>query len=431
MNSSQGKRFRQASIAITSAFAIAALAGCASTPAAPDAPTEPVDLTVTIWSANEAHLALFNEIADAYVEDHSDTVASITFETIPFDSYTSTLTTRIAGNDSPDLAWVLESSAPEFVESGALAPLTATLEGTKGYDFADLNESALSLWTTEDELYAYPFSTSPQIVLVNNDLYRTAGVPTPREQLDDGDWTWENVAESSAAISAATGTPGYQMYPVSWQYLAIVWDSFGAQPWSDDYTTCEFDSPEMVDAFQYIHDGVYADGAFPEPGSNYDFFTGQTAMIVTGISQASKLDGTFDWDALPLPAGPEGQANIIGQAGIGALSSGKNVQQATDFLAYFTNPENAAQLAQFFPAPRLSLTTDEKLAAVNPTLSEDQLQQIVVDTVTDASTFPTHPNFAAISNAVQPKLDAFWAADADVESVLASVCTAIDPLLQR
>ena len=426
MNTFFATRTRRMALVATSVLAVASLAACASTPAEPD---EPVDLTVAVWSANEAHLALFQEIGDKYVADHPDSVSSVTFETIPFDSYTSTLTTRIASNDAPDLAWVLESSALEFVESGALAPLTETLEDTKDYDFDDLNLSALDLWTADEVLYAYPFSTSPQVSIVNNDLFAAAGLPSPREMFDAGDWTWEGVRDASAEITAKAGVPGYQVYPAAWQYLSVIWDSFGAQPWNDEGTKCTFDSPEMVDAFQFVSDGIYKDAAFPEPGSNFDFYTAQTAMVITGISQANKLDGSFDWDVLPLPAGPEGQKNIIGQAGIGALAAGEHPKQASEFLAYFTNPENAAQLAEFFPAPRTSLTTAAKLAAVNPLLSEDQLEQVVVDTVSDASTYPSHANFAAISNALQPKLDAVWAEGADVKSVLGDVCAAIDPLL--
>ena len=43
--------------------------------------------------------------------------------------------------------------------------------------------------------------------------------------------------------------------------------------------------------------------------------------------------------------------------------------------------------------------------------------------------YPSHANFAAISNALQPKLDAVWAEGADVKSVLGDVCAAIEPLL--
>ncbi|WP_423069455.1 ABC transporter substrate-binding protein [Devosia sp. CN2-171] len=112
---------------------------------------------MAIWSANEAHLALFNEIAAAYTATHPD--VSVTFDSLPFDGYTTTLTTQIAGGNAPDLAWILETTAGDFVRSGALSPLKATFEGAADYNLADVTESALALWSADGEIYAYPFST--------------------------------------------------------------------------------------------------------------------------------------------------------------------------------------------------------------------------------------------------------------------------------
>src|SRR6187551_1185341 len=82
----------------------------------------PIDLRMTIWSANAKHVALFDQIAAAYKKDHPE-IGKITFESIPFDSYTTTLTTQIGGGNVPDLAWIFESNAPDFVSSGALEPI--------------------------------------------------------------------------------------------------------------------------------------------------------------------------------------------------------------------------------------------------------------------------------------------------------------------
>ncbi|AEG44649.1 multiple sugar transport system substrate-binding protein [Isoptericola variabilis J7] len=127
----------------------------------PGTPSEPVDLRMTVWTADESQLALFQEIADEYVAQNPELVSSVTFETIPFEDYTTSLTTQLAGGNAPDLAWILESYAPEFVSSGALVDLRPALEGNEEYDFDDLVPSALSLWEDGDGLYAYPFSNSP------------------------------------------------------------------------------------------------------------------------------------------------------------------------------------------------------------------------------------------------------------------------------
>ncbi|NEL74580.1 MAG: extracellular solute-binding protein, partial [Xanthomonas perforans] len=91
-------------------------------------------------TSNEDQLALFDEIADAYIADHPE-VESITFDPLDFDSYTTTLTTQLAGGNPPDMAWLLENAAPDFVSSGALVPLDDVLSSTDGYELDDLSES--------------------------------------------------------------------------------------------------------------------------------------------------------------------------------------------------------------------------------------------------------------------------------------------------
>ena len=53
-------------------------------------PAAAQDIRMAIWSANEGHLALFNEIAAAYKAIKPD--VNVTFDSLPFDGYTTTLT---------------------------------------------------------------------------------------------------------------------------------------------------------------------------------------------------------------------------------------------------------------------------------------------------------------------------------------------------
>ncbi|HEV7276589.1 MAG TPA: sugar ABC transporter substrate-binding protein [Devosiaceae bacterium] len=409
-------------------LAAALAVGTVLTTAAPAAAQE---LRMTIWSANEAHLALFNEIADAYEAEHEG--VSITFDSLPFDNYTTTLTTQIAGGNPPDLAWILETTAADFVSSGALAPLRGKLEATEGYDLADVTDSALALWSADGEIYAYPFSTSPFGMFVNNDLVREAGQQTPAELIAAGEWTWDKALEIAAAVGA-TGTDGLIVRDfnfVNWQNLATIYKGWGAAPWSEDGTTCTFAEQPMVDAMSRIHQAIFADNAMPGPGESVDFFTGDAAMTITQISRASLLpqDDPFDWDLVPLPAGPAGEYAVIGQAGIGVLASGDNVDVATDFLAFFSNPENSRKLAQFFPPARASLLTTEVLAAANPLLSPEQLEAVVIEGIATGEVIPGHTNFAEIQQTVRAGLDALWVPDADVPAVLQSLCDRIQPML--
>ena len=389
------------------------------------------DLRMAIWSANEGHLALFNEIAAAYKQTHPD--VNVTFDSLAFDGYTTTLTTQIAGGSVPDLAWILETTASDFVNSGALIPLKATFEAAAEYDLADVTNSALALWTTDGEIYAYPFSTSPFGMFVNNDLIKAAGQQTPAELITAGEWTWDKAIEINAAV-AASGKAGLIVRDFNyqtWQNLTSIYKGWSASPWSADGKTCAFNAPEMVEAMTFIHDAIFTKKAMPGPGESVDFFAGEAAMTLTQISRASLLpkENPFAWDLVPLPAGPVGEYAVIGQAGIGVFAQGKNPLVAADFLAFFSNPENSAKLARFFPPARASLLNAEVLGAANPLLSPEQLQAVVIRGIETGSVIPGHTNFAEIQQTARAALDALWVADADVPAVLQAVCDRLQPML--
>jgi len=418
---------------VLAALALTVPLACSGIAKAEDA----INLRMTIWSAAEAHLKLFNEIAADFKKDHPN--VTVTFESLPFDTYTTALTTQIAGGNAPDMAWVFETAAYDFVNSGALYPLTDTLKAAPGYNLDEVSATATERWQKDGTLYAYPFSTSPFAVFVNNDVIKAAGAKTPAELIAAGEWTWDNAIATASAVGQGGKVPGkgglivrdfnYQ----SWQNLASIWNGFGAAPWSADGKTCMMTEKPMVDALTFIHDAIFNKKAIPGPGENVDFFAGNAAMTITQISRASLLpkDKPFSWDLVPLPKGPAGDYALIGQAGIGVMQSGKNAKTAAEFVAYMTNPENSAKLSRFFPSARKSLLNAEVLKKTNPLLSQEQIDKVVIAGIATGKVIPGHTGFAQIQQTVRSGLDAIWRPDADVAGTLQTICGQIGPLLKR
>ncbi|WP_075737055.1 ABC transporter substrate-binding protein [Streptomyces acidiscabies] len=413
---------------LVGALALMVTAACsASTDGSGSTDAKDVKLRMTVWTSNQDQLKLFDSIAAAYRAQHPD-VASITFESLPFDAYNTTLTTQIAGGNAPDLVWMGDLSR-DLIAADALVGLTDKLKSTADWQYDDLEASATKEFSRDGTLYAYPFSTSPFALYVNTDLLAKAG-----QQVDPKNLTWDRVAAAGAAVNKSTGKAGFVVRDFdykAWNTLATVWTGFGASAWSEDGKKCTFTSPQMRQAFTFLHDAAFKSKAMPGPGTTADFFAGDSAFTVAQVSRASLLTGKFKYALYPLPAGPAGQHSVIGQAGVGVLSASKHKTQATDFLAYLTNPANSAKLARFFPPPRKSLLTGAKLAADNKVLTAEQLQTAVVDQLPDAVTLPNHTNPAEIAQRGKTALDAMWKADADVPAVLKSVCSAIEPVLAK
>lgn len=394
----------------------------------------PVSLRMTIWSANEAHTALFNEIANEYRSSHPR-VSKITFDPLPFDNYLTTLTTQIAGGNAPDLAWISETAIRDLVAASALAPIDDKLRTYPGYAFDDLIPAAVRPWQSAGKLYAYPFSTSPFGMFVNTDLIKAAGQPSAAELIAAGRWDWPTAMATAAAITSKTGKAGIVVRDFeykNWDYLSTIWIGWGAETWSANGRDCGFDDPAMVDAMTFIHRSIFTDKAMPGPGSSADFFAGEAAMTISQISRASLLsDRKFGWDLVRLPAGPKGSYSVIGQGAMGVLRKSRHQAEAADFLAFLTNPDNSAKLARFFPPPRRSLLTTETLAKTNQLLAPEQLRNVVIDGITNGVVRPTHTNGAELSQSVRAALDPLWKSDADVGRVLGGVCRTIKPLLAK
>lgn len=419
-----------AALALTGALAITMTACSTGETAA-----GPVDLRMSLWSSNEAHLALLQQIGDAYVAEHPDEVSSISFEPVTNPDYIAGLTTQIAGGSVPDLAWIPEASALEFVDSGILHDVSSTLESTEGYELDDILGSAIEGWTDADGgIYAYPFSNSPFGLYVNETLLAAAGQPEIASIVGTDEYTWQTVADIGAGVNAAVGAEGLtvpQFTPTNWSALTMLATSWGGRPWSEDGRTCEFDSPEMVEFLEWYQEQV-ARGAMPQVSGSVAspaFAGGDVAFAVAQLSTSGGLDESFEWSFLPLPSGPAGYAPIIGQAGVSVLERSANAEQASDFLAYLTNPENAALLAQFFPPPRQSLLTVETLSLAAPKLSAEEIQSVILDVVPEAEVKPANRVLSQFTDRVRAGLDPVWTGG-DVTEAVTLTCENIAPILE-
>lgn len=390
------------------------------------------ELRFTVWTGSEAHLKMLGEIADSFTATHPD--VTVRYDTIPFGDYVQKITLQMAGGNSPDLGWLLENSAPAFVDAGALADVSETLKSTNGYDYGDFSQSAMGLWETDGAIYGIPFSTSPFLVYFNKSLYESAGLETPDARVNDGTWTWEQLKSDAKALrDASSGVWGFETVDGQgygsrvWHTLVPIIRAYGGAAWDGD--TCKLDSPETVKAVQLFHDMVYADGSTVPPGEQGDFFSGKAALTVTQISRVSKLsDATFDWGIAPLPAGPAGSGATVGQAAVVAFAQGKHKELAAEFLAHMTSKENVAKMAAFFPPARKSVLEADRFLTSNAAVTPEKMV-FVAQGIKNGSVLPSHKRFPQIEAAARSNFDALWSKNADIAAIMKKLCGSIQPLL--
>ena len=405
----------------------------AARPTATPARSGPVDLRMTIWSANEAHLELFNEIAAEYKTDHPE-VTEITFDSLPFESYTTTLTTQIAGGNAPDLAWILENTARDFVNSGALVPLD------------ELEDAATSSPTyatqaveKDGKLYAYPFSTSPFGVFVNTDLVKAAGQKTPAELIAAGEWTWDKAVATASAVQATTGKGGLVVARLRLQGLGqpgLDLGRLGRRPWSEDGKTCGFDQPADGRRDDVHPQGdLHRQGACPGPGIDDRLLRRRRGDDDhPDQPRASLLEGS------QVRVGPGAAARrarrvstpSIGQAGIGVLEDAARTPTRPP-SSWPSSPTRRTRRSSRSSSRRRASRSSTPRRWPRPTRcsSPTSCRSVVIDGIQRGDVKPSHTGYAEMQQTVRAALDPLWKPDADVKAVLSGVCSKINPLLAK
>jgi len=389
------------------------------------------ELRVTIWTGNEAHLAMLNGFAESFKAKHPD--VTVKYETIPPGDYTQKLTFQLAGGNAPDLGWMMEDAASTFANAGVLVDLAPALNAAEGYDFADLSQPAMGLWQSDGKVWGVPFSTSPFVIFYNKDMFDQAGLEDPLQLAAKGEWDMAKFQEVAAKLKETTGKWGFEFKDGQGYDTRIMHAlmppvrAYGGDMWANK--ECGLDKPEAIAAVQQLHDMVFKDKSIVPPGETGDYFSGGSAMTINQISRASLMPKAgFNWGIAPLPTGPGGESPVIGQAGIVVFTNGKQKELAAEFVAHMTNKENVAAMAQFFPPARQSVLDSDAFITSNKLIPAEQMK-VVADAIVKGKVLPSHEKSPQILAAMKPRVDALWRADANVEESVKAVCAAVQPLL--
>lgn len=391
------------------------------------AQAKPTELRFVTWTGNQAQLDLLGSFAKEFAEKTGKNV-TVKFETIPFAEYNTKLALQLQSSSPPDAGWILENSAPAFIEGRLLYELNTAM---KPYNPADFSEPAMGLWKSGGKVFAIPFSTSPFVIFYNKDLFSKAGIPSPDELMAKGDWTLARFRESAARIRKATGVYGFQ--GVDGQaYDARVWHNlvpfirgFGADAWTEDGTVL-INSEKAVQGVSFFRDMLLTDGSVVPPGDQSDFFNGAAAMTVGQLSRVSKLSGVaWKWGMATMPKGPAVDAQVIGQAAMGVFAKGKNAALAAELVAYMTNESCVKRMAGIWPPARKSVLESNEFLSSNPAVPPAVMKAVIAHAIHVGAVLPAHKNFPQIDMESKAEFDKLWKEKADVKAVLDAVAAII------
>jgi multiple sugar transport system substrate-binding protein len=343
------------------ALAFLATAAVASTTACgsgfddtPEQQTGPADLEILIGSSGEAETTAVQDAAAAWASATGNT-ATVT----PAQDLAQQLGQAFAGTDPPDVFYVDAGRFADYASVGALLPY-----GNEVADADDFYQSLRDTFTLEGELYCIPKDFSTIAMQINTDLWGQAGLTEA-----DVPTTWDELRIVAGTLKGAGITP--IVIGDTRDRIGAFMVQAGGWIVSDDGATATGDSPENLEALQYVQ-SLLADGLAVYP-RNIDtgwggeaFGKAAAAITFEGNWIKGALQNDFpdvNYTVNEMPEGPAGKGTLSFTVCWGISAQTQYREQAIDFVRAMTSPEQQITFTEAFGVmPSRASLQDEYLA---------------------------------------------------------------------
>jgi multiple sugar transport system substrate-binding protein len=359
--------------------------------------------------------------------------------------YFVSLQTELESGTAPDVFWIGGANLADFVNRGDLYNLYDLAMATEDFDaeafypqpMGELmyNPETMSM---EGALWGLPRDVSAMAIYYNADLFAEAGIPTPMERVEAGEWDWNTFAEDAAAINdlgdEVTGFAMGNWWANWWLFVNAAGGGF----FNEDRTACGLNTPETTEALTFLSD-LYSSGAALPYGTPAEeaFLAGTLGMYMTGRWDTPNFlaNATFDWNAAEVPAYPGGSAsNWVFWGPYVVNANTEHPEEAWQLLQYLTLTEAQAAVAEL-GANIPSRSGEDAVNAFLGTL-EEELPDLNNEAWIAGLGYavPEAPlwaaNFGEIDAVVEAGITQVLTGELSAEEFTGSICDQIDPLFE-
>ena len=296
-------------------------------------------LTVLIGSSGDAETNAVNDAVAAWSEE-SGTEA----EVIVASDLNQQLSQGFSSGEPADVFYLSTDALAGYASNGSLLAYGDELENKD-----DFYPSLVQAFTYEDQFYCAPKDFSTLQLVINTDMWEEAGLTD-----DDIPTTWEELASVAEQLTD-DDTVGLAM-GAEYQRVGAFMTQAGSNLMNDDNTEATADSPENLEALEFVQEQLQA-GSFaltPDIDAGWGgeaFGTEKAAMTIEGnwITGAMQNDyPDVEYTVAELPEGPAGKGTLQFTNCWGIAADSDNVEGARALVEYLTSTEQQLAFSQAF-----------------------------------------------------------------------------------
>lgn len=308
---------------------------------------KPVTIQVAV-SGSAQEIEIHQQKFDQYTKENPN----VTIEPVDIGAERfQKLMTLVSSGTAPDIIYINEWCY-SLAYRNVLMGLDDFIANDSEFDLNQFPESLLTPLRYEDKLYALPQEVSPFVMYYNKDMFEAAGVELPTD-----DWTIDDFyAAAKTLTDPEKKVYGYR-HPGAWADQVLGWFSRAGVEYDISGTEVKgLDTPEALEALQFLYDMVVVDGLSPNPaaltamgkGADALFRNQSVAMESAGLwmlptYKADPLD--FEWDVVRMPM-DKNQKTKAGILNWGISSTTKNPEVSWDVLKFLVGPEGMRIVAE-------------------------------------------------------------------------------------
>lgn len=303
-----------------------------------------VELRMT-WYDDGNEGIVMRELLDRFEAENPD--IRVVMDTVPYASgILQSLPLQLASGDAADIVRV--------TNLGGLSEYWLDMRPyLSNPDYWETNFGPFLDWMRPAGSDAIPgFMTQLTVTgpFINRTLFDQAGVEVP-----SGPTTWQEWAEVTREVAAATGTPFAMVMDRTGHRLAGPAISQGAQFFGEDgHATIDDEGMRsmmqlMIDwhADGTMHPDTWIGSAGTYVAGNEFYINAQVVLYMSGswqVGQFANLIGdAFDWEVIPNPCGPAACTGMPGGAGVVGVANTDHPAEVARVMEFLTQEEVMAE----------------------------------------------------------------------------------------
>lgn len=306
-----------------------------------EAPSGKVQIKFAIWGG-VAERQAWAKMERDFESKNPD--IDVKVELIPI-KYDEKLLAMLAADTAPD---IFTLSIADFGPKNVFLPIDSFLVNDPNFDKDAFLPGLFETGYWRGQLFGVFDKIGTQLLFYNKTHFEMAGLPTPNEYAERGKWNWRTFREVCKKLVKRDKNGkiiryAFQYYYPIWNYISL----FGGQPFTDDYTKCNFDDPNVARALQELANLSLVDSVMvpfemkKQFGESWQpFYNEKVSMFISGpyqIKRLAPLAGKYD--VAPPPLEPGGKIMTIGGNVVtGIWRKSKHPQEAYRWLSYLWSP---------------------------------------------------------------------------------------------